>query len=355
MDRISLNSGSPAPVLGIDQCWYPGRNLATLFQSEITSSYGGDAWAWIKARITAGDYLGIHINDWIPYTTTNSKSMQARVMGINTYTGYGATTGIGNHIDFISNGYWGTHRMNPVNYNNGLIPVETLTSDGSSTSYTLTKAMYAISSVKINTTEITAYTYDNTTCVITFASAPAAGTLTITGTGSEHPWLASENYFYLNSLAGHVPNGTGLNPSLTQVDFTTNGVYYYLPAALQAVIKSKLLYLPKRYSASALLTDDNAAGWAYIGNLWLPTETEMYGHTILGSAGSYAEAGSIQYPYFANNMRRVLGGTRHYWWTLSPAASSSTTWCYVHTYGSAGANNASITSPYVPVCFRISA
>mgnify|MGYP006896647763 CR=1 FL=1 len=80
---------------------YPGSDLSEKFANEVAvPPYSGDPWAWIKARIQAGDFTGIHVNDYIPFTTTDNKSLKACVGGINTYKGYGDTA-VGNHIDFI--------------------------------------------------------------------------------------------------------------------------------------------------------------------------------------------------------------------------------------------------------------
>lgn len=98
---------------------YNGVDLTTKFATEI-ATYSNNPWAWIKARITAGDYSGIHIGDYIPFTCTNTAAteMNARILGINTYKNYGETA-IGNHIDFCA-GLWPTRKaMNVAAYNNG--------------------------------------------------------------------------------------------------------------------------------------------------------------------------------------------------------------------------------------------
>lgn len=358
VDRLSVNGGASHPVIGASgDRYYEGVDLTLKFAAEIAASpYSGDAWAWIKARITAGDFTGIHVNDYIPFTTSNSVSLKACVAGINTYKGYGDTE-IGNHIDFVCRELWTTNKpYNPYNYNNGLIPVETITGDGETTIFVLTKEMNSVASVTQGGEGLTGWAYDASTFTLTFDEAPAAGAITVTGTGTEHPWLASDLYHWLNSLAGQVPNSTGLNPAVKHVDYTQGGVYYYLPAALKAVIVEKRAYLPKRYSASGLLSDDNAGGWADIGKLWLPSECEVYGAPCWGGKGGYATMGNnIQYPLFANNMNRVKkkSGSRGSWWLLSAASGATTRWCTVADSGGAGYATASYTLVAAPVCFRI--
>ena len=358
-DRAKINNGESNPILSIDfDRYYEGQDLTVKWADEIAASpYNGDAWAWIRARIRAGNYLGIHTKDYIPFKTANNVNLKAEIAGINTYKNYGDTA-VGNHIDFICRELWPTnHVFNKVNYNNGLIPTETVVSDGSATEYTLTKAMYAIDNIKIGSDTLTGYTYDPATQKITFTTAPAAGNMVVTGTGSEHPWLVSDLYHYVNSLAGHVPNGTGANPALAQVDYTADGIYFQLPTALKNVIVEKRAYLPKRYSASGLLNDDNAGGWANIGKLWLPSEVEVYGAPCWGGKGGYSTMGNnVQYPIFMGNMNRLKykSGSRYYWWLLSSSSGHSTYVCSVYAIGYALYSGASDTNRAAPVCFRVS-
>ena len=333
---------------------YDGVDLVTKFSDEI-SDYA-DPWAWIQARIRAGDFTGIHVNDYIPFTTTNNVTLKACVGGINTYKGYGDKA-VGNHIDFICRELWPTLKpVNPVNYNNGLIPVETITGDGITTEFTLTKKMTAISSVKQGNTALTNYSYDASTFKLTFTDAPVSGAITVTGTGTEFPWLASDLYLFLNSKAGQIPNSTDLNPAVKHVDYTQGGVYYYLPAALKEVIAEKRALLPKRYSSSGLLSDDNSWGLENIGKLWLPTEAEVYGMPVWGGKGGYAVGGSaVQYPIFIGSMNRIKyrNVSRYDWWVLSVYSGNTTSWCNVDHNGSAAYSGATNTYIAVPVCFRI--
>lgn len=337
---------------------YSGIDLTEKYANEISAfPYSGNPWAWIKARIQAGDFTGIHVNDYIPFTTTNNVTLKACVGGINTYKGYGNTV-VGNHIDFICRELWPTLKpVNLVNYNNGLIPVETITGDGTTTEFTLTKEMTAISSVTQGGTGLTNYSYDASTFKLTFTEAPAAGAITVTGTGTEHPWLASDLYLFLNSLAGQIPNSTDHNPAVKHVDYTQGGVYHYLPTALKNVIVEKRACLPKRYSASEMLSDDNACGWVDIGKLWLPSESEVYGAPCWGGKGGYSTMGNnVQYPLFAHNMNRIKyrNGSRLTWWVLSVYSGSTTAWCRVSAAGDAGNYSASYAYVAAPVCFRIS-
>lgn len=269
---------------------YDGVDLTTKFATEI-ATYSNNPWAWIKARITAGDYSGIHIGDYIPFTCTNTAATQlnAQILGINTYKGFGSVA-TGDHIDFVA-GTWPTRvAFNVANYNNG-------------------------------------------TSV------------------SEHPWLASNAYLYANSLQGSVPSSNALNPTMTAKDYRTDGIYYYLPSALQNVIVEKNAQIEKRYDSSALLTDANQWGWTSIGKIWFPSEMEVFG-TPCWSKQGFATGGWIQYPFFAYGMgHRSLGHVR--WYTLSPCTGSTTWFCCVSIGGVADYVQAQLTTIYSPVCFRI--
>ena len=297
VDRMTINSGEQTPFLGAGQDRvYEGVNLTTQFASEIAAApANGNPWAWIVARKTAGNFTGIHVGDYIPFTTTNGVTLNAQIAGINTYKNYGDSP-VGAHIDFICKELWPTlHPVNKVNYNNGT-------------------------------------------------------------SAQNHPWLASDLYLYLNSLSGDVPNGTSLNPETVAVDYTADGVYYFLPTQLKNVIIEKKFLLPTRYSASGLLTDDNSWAWKNIGKLWLPDECEVYGMPVWGGKGGYSLGGSgLQYPLFAGNMNRLKfrNGGRNGWWLLSPCSGGSAGWCFVGSGGGCDGYNASNSGIAAPVCFRV--
>jgi hypothetical protein len=348
VDQINLN-GNVADIIGVSgDRYYPGVDLTEKFASEIANY--SDAWAWIRARIRARDFSKIHVADYIPFTCTNNNKLNARVAGINTYKDYGDSA-VGNHIDFISSSLWPTtFKMNQKNFNNGLPDSESLTGDGSTAAFTLTNYYPSLTSVKINGTATTAYTYDAATQTITFTEAPASGaSIVVTCDNQAYPWLVSNGYHFLNSLAGKVPDGTGNKPALVDVDYTEGGVYNYLPTELKNVIVEKRMYLPKRFSASGIQSEDTAGGWVNAGKLWLPTEMEVTGAPIWG-CNKYGAMGSVQYPLFANNMNRNIG--RSNWWTLSASAGNTTLFVLVTSLGIV-ANGSATSDNRGPVCFRV--
>lgn len=336
---------------------YEGANLAEKFKDEIANY--SDIWQWIKARIKSGNFAGIHVNDFIRWQTTDNKWIESHVAGINTYKGSGDRE-VPNHIDFISKDLWPTlHAMNPVDYNNGIIPTENLSGDGTKTAFILTNEMADVASVTIGGTATTAYTYDADTHTITFTDAPTAGTnnIVVTGTGSKYPWLASDLYLYANSLKGHVAGGTSKTSPVKLVDYTKDGIWSKLPEALKAVIVAKRALLPQRYSASEVLSNNNSWGWQDMGKLWIPSEIEVHGHGVWAD-NPWDKGGFVRYPIFNCNMRSVRrlgdGGDRYGWWLISAYAGSIDRFCYIANYGNASSYTSSATWMGLPVCFRIS-
>ena len=307
-------------VYKLENKLYDGVDLSVKFADEIEAY--ASVWAWIKARITANNYDGINIGDYIPFTLSagsisdgsttmniTQKTMQAQIAGIDTYYGYGygipanneAHT-VGHHIDFISKQTIGTNiQWNPTDNNNG----------------TATQ---------------------------------------------QNPWLASKIYACLNGINNYTTSAYNNVPH--GYNASSGGVLQLLPTELQNVIKQKTLYIPKRYSASGLLTESNASHdvWG-IGKLWLPTEFEVYGAPI-HSAGKadngydYNNFGSpVQYPLFAgsNSYRNCLNKNRVHWWLSSVCGGSSTDACYVSGAGYARAHGCTSTDISAPVCFRVEA
>ena len=273
----------------------PGVDLAALHAAEIAAvPYNGNIWAWIQARIKAGNYKGINVGDSIQFTAGGNVII-AEVAGIETYrrTSYPE---VPRHIDFISRDLWPTiQQWNRANYNNGL-------------------------------------------------------------TANANPWIVSNLYAWLNGLAMNVPSGTGANPATVAVDYTTTGLFPQLPAELRAVIVQKSVGYPTRYSSGVLLTDDNSWNYGNIGNLWIPSEVEVFGSVVFGTPG-FSMAGYVQYPIFASNMFKRIkgvgnGGPRDDWWLSVPHSGSSSGVASVGTLGAAEWSGAS-GARCVPVCFRI--
>lgn len=292
VDKISLN-GNTADIIGVsNDGYYPGVDLTVKHAEEIADY--ASPWAWIKARIAAGNFSQLHVGDYIPFTTTNGHTFQAQIAGINTYKGYGDSE-VGNHIDFITRELWpDAFQMNPVNFNNG------------------------------------------------------------TSSDKQVPWLASNGYLFVNSLAGQVPNSTTKPLEMADVDYTSGGIYFYLPDDLKAVIVEKRVYAQTRFSDSGVLTNDNSSAWVNAGKLWLPDEYEVTGARLMTTTGWFC-GGYVQYPIFAHSMNRLkrANGSRNAWWLSSAYGGNSANFVLVASSGYVGSNSASIASR-APLCFRVS-
>lgn len=272
---------------------YVGQDLTVKFADEIKGY--SDEWAWMKARKNNGDYKGLHVGDYIPITCSNGYVLKAQIAGINTYTGYGDQQ-VGNHIDFICKELWNDlHVMNKVDYNNG-------------------------------------------------------------NANNPSPFLASDLNYWLNSMSGNVPNSTSDATVTTEVDYTTDGVLYYLPDMVKNQIVPKRILLPGRYIAGSVLTSDNSWAWQSTGKLWIPSEVEVYGAPCWGNSG-FGMGGFVQYPLFACNMNRVKRrcrlNDRCAWWLLSAYAGNSANFAIVTGYGDVNRFSATNTGVAAPVCFRI--
>ncbi len=168
-------------------------------------------------------------------------------------------------------------------------------------------------------------------------------------------WLASDMYLYINSLSGTVASeaiaggGTG-----TSVNYTTDGIYYYLPMWLKNTITQKTFSLfPSRYSQETLLTSDNGWYTHSIGKLWLPTETEITGMSVWSGTG-YSNGGSVQYPLFErlNNRKLYTNNIATEWWTLSSREGNHSSFCTVNIDGVSRQRPATDTYS-IPICFRV--
>lgn len=272
---------------------YDGRDLTTVYATEIANY--SSAWAWIKARIDAGNYDGLFVGDYIPMTissgtvgssTIAAQTFQMQIAGIDTYKNCGDTE-LGHHIDFISRECIDTAiTWNPNNNNNG--------------------------------------TADET-----------------------HPWLASQVYAWLNGVNNYSTNA--YNSVAHGGDYSSGGILNLLPSTVSSLIVSKRMILDVRYSASGLLSYSTAWDWKDGGKLWLPQETEVYGQQVrsnLGYASGYwnPENGlSAPYPLFQqqarNRVKRNSSGSRWNWWLSSTESNNSGNACNVNNNGNANSNN----------------
>lgn len=346
----------------VDNFSYEGVDLGIKFADEIAAApYNGDPAKWIKGRIQAKNYKGLHNRDYFTITCTNGTIIKPQIMGINTYKGSAATE-IGDHIDFISKDCWpGAIQYNLVNYNNG-IGLDKFTGDGATTVFQLchrsATTFPTLSKVTIGGADAAtdSYTYDATTGVLTFSEAPASGAVikAVWATPITLPFLASKVHAFLMSEKAGVPNEAAADPALIEVDYTNGGVWKNIPDNWKAVIADKWSYPGVRYTAGSLRTSENDWTSQNLGKLWLPDECEVYGCAKFSN--SYAAAYGRMYPGFMDGNRKKGDGNgagRARWWLLPATSGSSTPFCSVSFDGLAYSKTASIALIRVPVCFRI--
>ena len=292
-----------------------GRNLATVFSSEIASGVtpGGrtftanSAWKWASARRQDGNYEGINLWDYIPLSVSagtvgtdnyTARNINAYIIDIDGDYNYGDDGHVvGHHIDFCA----GTIGKN----------------------------------VKWQVT-------DNNN-----------------GTADENiVWLTTNLYAYLNKKNNYTTNA--YNSAAHGGDYSAGGYIDLLPADLQAVMREFRMYLPKRYSASGLLNQANAGGWCDAGKLVAFSEPQMYGSAINSYSQNTADGGinfdnigvwRQKQGFKIANPQKLFGRTTV--WSLSAATGVSNRACILRNDGAATTHNCANTGISAPLAFRL--
>ncbi len=128
----------------------------------------------------------------------------------------------------------------------------------------------------------------------------------------------------------------------------------YLPSLPQMVRNAILPYrslAETRYSASGALNASNGWEWKNLGEIWSPSEMEVYGCCVWGTPG-YSVGMDCQFPIFKQTKDRIQG-QRVFWWLRSAFGASASIVCYVNSHGYA--SNSLATSTWVrPLpCFLV--
>lgn len=288
---------------------YTPVDLSVKHADEINTDYDGDVWAWIKARIQAANYSGIHIGDYIPVTLTGgtiggtyqiaaNQQHKMVVVGIDTYCGWGDTV-IPHHIDFISEKTLETNfTWNDGNTNNGTA-------------------------------------------------------------AQQNPWLSSKIYAILNGVNNY---STAAQGNLAHgMNCSSGGVLQMLPQACQNVLIQKRNWMEKQYNASKQVNYPSGYDWVDMGKLWVPHEVEVCGYqpnSYNRSNDSTANIDNLtrnmtrQYPYFMYNSRAKVGANtnaRSNYWLCCPSGHTATRVCSVSGSGYVTQYNATDTN--ISACF----
>ena len=280
---------------------YMGTDLAVKFAAEI-AAYNGDVVDWLHARVQAGNFKGIYPFDYVHF------HMNGGTVAGNTVA---ATD-----RKFIVAG---------INLYKG-------TGEQEITQNHIT--FFALADENVTWNDVN---NNNGTAA------------------NEVPWKASKLYAVLNGINNASSNKVG------NCGFNAAGAGYLqlFPAKIQNYMLNQQVYMGKRYSATAVLTDDNSQGWVERGKLFAPSEIEVYGcavhaYKITGAGNSEQYGPWCHWPIFRNagNTGRLIYANRAAWWLCSVPFGHSTSACDVAGDGAATCSNTSATWPRAPLCFH---
>lgn len=158
-------------------------------------------------------------------------------------------------------------------------------------------------------------------------------------TSATNPWLGSALYKTLND-----PN-YGVVKLIAATDV---GAYMYAGlngGGMRAMMETK----------AAGATTATSWGWADRGKLFLPFESEIWGHGVWGGNSGYTLGVNLQLPIFIGTRRHISkgignGASRRAWWTASSFSSNAANFCNVSSSGFPDSNGA-VSAAGVPVCF----
>lgn len=295
--EIDRRQGISAPAIHIINRLYEGKDLNVLYNRDADLAQFPTVFDFLDAKSQAGDFEGLNVGDFIPVLSSDGILYEMEIAGINTYKGYGdGANEVGNHIDFIARDcHPDPFVMNRVNFNNGT-------------------------------------------------------------TVDSSPWLASELEARLNNRQKNVVSVAAATPTLVSADYRNTGILNTLPAPLRAVIKTKRALLLRRFTAGSLLLDDNSWDWKDLSPLWIPFEMEVVG-TNARATEMWEQSAFVQYPIFANNMKRVKhagkDGVRSLWWLGSAGRGGSAHFVIVGSSGDVNDTGASVATVRVAFGFRI--
>ena len=92
----AVNASEYARQVGTDT--YAGQSLAALFAGEIANY--ANVWAWLRARVRAGNFAGMRIKDYIDVTLTNGNNVRYRIGAFDPYL-YCGDTSKGHHVAMV--------------------------------------------------------------------------------------------------------------------------------------------------------------------------------------------------------------------------------------------------------------
>lgn len=287
----------------IAQGIYKGVDLSTKFAAEIADY--ASVFAWLHARIQAGNFTGIYPGDYFYASCSagtvggNSVSATNRkcvITGINIYKQTGSKNpAMPNHITVYAGNTTENVQWNESDCNNG------------------TEA-------------------------------------------NPCPWLASKIYAVLNGVNNA---GTAYGSNSVGYDASAGGYLQLFPSELRGYMVNQSVYLPKRYSATGLVTEYNGNVWGERGLLFVPSEIEIYGSLILAAPSNGINNAEGHGPWCQWPLFRTCGDAGRFYfgraqmWLSSVVGGHTGRVCLLSHHGHADAYSASDVGIKAPLCFHM--
>ena len=130
------------------------------------------------------------------------------------------------------------------------------------------------------------------------------------------------------------------------------------PTAWQNVMQNHRALIESRYSSSSNLSAANSWAWKDLGKIWSPSETEVYGQVVWGTANGFSVGFDCQFEIFRKTRNRIKtydGTNRSNWWLRSAAGSGSLYACLVASDGVASYGSVTNTGIRPLPCFFVGA
>lgn len=302
----------------------------------------------VKCKVSGTDVF-VAIDDCTAYyeRTMSNAVINLEVAGINHYWRYGDSGDLtGNnkpHIVFVSRDclpfYMRMRKANLIWEN--VVTTQTFTGNGSTKDFTLTNSAHRIGDVYVGGVKKTWNTdYTVSANKVSFKTAPANNAeIKVDALDSDNPWCGSALFKTLNDPDYGV---------LHLIAQTTIGAYMYAgpnSKGMRAMLEIK----------NPGMTTVSAWTWGDRGKLFIPFESEIWGHSVWGGNSGYNLGCNLQLPIFAGSRRHISkglgnGASRVNWWTASSNSGNATFFSIVSSAGYSNSSNPAIANG-APVCF----
>lgn len=141
-------------------------------------------------------------------------------------------------------------------------------------------------------------------------------------------------------------------------NYELNTILPTFPTAWRNVMQNHRALIEKRYSDSGNLSAANGWIWADLGKIWSPSETEVCGQVVWGTANGYSVGLDCQFEIFRKARDRVKtyeGTNRAHWWLRTPSGSHAAQACSIYPGGYANRISVAVPSVRPLPCFFVGA